>query len=147
MSPIASRMPRRHLREVRSHAHALVWHSACTRACIAEDHAAPPECFPNGEAALHNDICCLSVFLRSPVPPRLRGRPSHLGVTRLIMGEQRRNPVSPTVFIFGCVALGAVIVFAMVCAYKLGKYSGWREAIRTYAQYEKADITLAEGET
>jgi hypothetical protein len=43
--PITSRMPRRHLREVRSHTHALEWHSACSRACVAEDHAAPPECF------------------------------------------------------------------------------------------------------
>ena len=55
--------------------------------------------------------------------------------------------MSPTVFIFGCVALGAAVVFAMVCAYKLGKYSGWREALRTYAQYEKADMTLDAGET
>src|SRR5262245_49591646 len=43
---IASRMPRRHLREVRRHTHALQWHSACTIAWIAEDHAASPECFP-----------------------------------------------------------------------------------------------------
>jgi hypothetical protein len=43
---IASCMPRRHLREVRSHTHALEWHSACSSACVAEDHAAPPECFP-----------------------------------------------------------------------------------------------------
>jgi hypothetical protein len=55
--------------------------------------------------------------------------------------------VSPTVFIFGCVALGATFVFATVCAYKLGKYQGWREALRKFAQYEKVDITLDEGET
>jgi hypothetical protein len=32
------------------------------------------------KAALHRDICCLSVFHSSPVPPTLRGLPS------LIMG-------------------------------------------------------------
>jgi hypothetical protein len=49
--------------------------------------------------------------------------------------------------IFGCVALCAAFVFSNVCAYKLGKYQGWREVLRKYAQYEKADITLDEGET
>src|SRR5262249_32674862 len=44
--PIASWMSRRHLREVSSHAHTLEWHNACNRACVAEDHAASPECFP-----------------------------------------------------------------------------------------------------
>ena len=55
--------------------------------------------------------------------------------------------MSPMIFIFGCVTLGSAFVFAMVCAYKLGKYYGWREALRQYAQYEKADITLDAGET
>ena len=55
--------------------------------------------------------------------------------------------MSPTVFIFGCVALCAAVVFSNICAYKLGKYYGWREVLRKYAQYEKADITLDEGET
>jgi hypothetical protein len=51
------------------------------------------------------------------------------------------------IFIFGCVALGSALIFATICAYKLGKYQGWREALRQYAQYEKADMTLDEGET
>jgi hypothetical protein len=55
--------------------------------------------------------------------------------------------VNPTVCIFGCVALCSALVFATVCAYKLGKYQGWREALRRYAQYEKADVTLDDGET
>jgi hypothetical protein len=55
--------------------------------------------------------------------------------------------VSPTVFIFGCVALFSAFIFSHVCAYKLGKYYGWREVLRQYAQYEKADITLDGGET
>ena len=55
--------------------------------------------------------------------------------------------MSPTVFIFGCVTLCAAFVFATVCAYKFGKYQGWQEVLRQYAQYEKADITLAQGET
>ena len=55
--------------------------------------------------------------------------------------------MSPIVFIFACVALCAAFIFSNVCAYKLGKYQGWREVLRTYAQYEKADISLDEGET
>jgi len=55
--------------------------------------------------------------------------------------------MNPTVFIFGCVALCAAFIFATVCAYKLGKYQGWKEVLRQYAQYEKTDITLDEGET
>jgi hypothetical protein len=61
--------------------------------------------------------------------------------------EIRRSPVSPTVFIFGCVALFAAFVFATLCAYKLGTYLGWQDALRQYAQYEKADMTFDEGET
>jgi hypothetical protein len=59
----------------------------------------------------------------------------------------RKSPVNPSIFIFGCVALCSAFVFAIVCAYKLGKYQGWREALRHYAQYEKADMTFDEGET
>jgi hypothetical protein len=55
--------------------------------------------------------------------------------------------MSPMVFIFGCVALCAALVFVTICAYKLGTYQGWREALRHYAQYEKADMTVDEGET
>jgi len=55
--------------------------------------------------------------------------------------------MSPMVFTFGCVALFAAFVFSAVCAYKLGKYQGWRDALRHYAQYEKADMTFEEGET
>jgi hypothetical protein len=51
------------------------------------------------------------------------------------------------VFIFGCVALCSALFFVTVCAYKLGKYQGWRDALRQYAQYEKADMTLDQGET
>ena len=55
--------------------------------------------------------------------------------------------MNPTVFIFGCVALCSAFIFAIVCAYKLGKYQGWQEALRQYAQYEKADMILDDGET
>jgi hypothetical protein len=55
--------------------------------------------------------------------------------------------VNLPVCIFSCVALFSALVFAIVCAYKLGKYQGWREVLRQYAQYEKADLTLDEGET
>jgi hypothetical protein len=55
--------------------------------------------------------------------------------------------VNPSIFIFGCIAVCSALIFVTVCAYKLGKYQGWREALRHYAQYEKADMTLDDGET
>jgi hypothetical protein len=51
------------------------------------------------------------------------------------------------VFIFGCVALGYAFIFAIICAYKLGKYQGWREALRQVTQHEKASLTLQDGDT
>jgi hypothetical protein len=51
------------------------------------------------------------------------------------------------VFIFGCVALGSAFIFAIICAYKLGKYQGWREALRQVTQHEKASLTLQDGDT
>ena len=55
--------------------------------------------------------------------------------------------MSPTVFIFGCIALGAAFVFSNVCAYKLGKYQGWREVLRKVTPYEKESMTLQDGDT
>lgn len=55
--------------------------------------------------------------------------------------------MSPTVFMFGCVALCAAFVFSTVCAYKLGKYQGWREVLRTITPHEKASMTLQDGDT
>jgi hypothetical protein len=55
--------------------------------------------------------------------------------------------MSPMIFIFGCVALFSALVFAIVCAYKLGKYQGWREALRQVTQHEKASLTLQDGDT
>ena len=55
--------------------------------------------------------------------------------------------MSPTVFIFGCVALCAAFVFSHICAYKLGKYQGWREVVRTFTPHEQASMTLQDGDT
>jgi hypothetical protein len=55
--------------------------------------------------------------------------------------------VSPLVFIVGCVALCAAFIFSMVCAYKFGKYQGWREVVRTFTPHEPASMTLHEGDT
>ena len=55
--------------------------------------------------------------------------------------------MSPMVFIFGCVALGAAVVFSNICVYKLGKYRGWREVLRTVTPHEKASMTLQDGDT
>ena len=52
-----------------------------------------------------------------------------------------------SVFIFSCFALLSVFIFSNVCAYKFGKYQGWIEVVRKYAQYEKEDMTLKAGET
>jgi hypothetical protein len=51
------------------------------------------------------------------------------------------------IFIFSCVALFSAFIFATLCAYKFGKYQGWREALRQYTEYEKADMILDDGET
>jgi len=42
--------------------------------------------------------------------------------------------MSPVVFIFGYVALFSAFVFVAVCAYTLGTYQGWRDALRQDAQ-------------
>ena len=55
--------------------------------------------------------------------------------------------MSPMVFIFGCVALCAAVVFSNICAYKLGKYQGWRALWRKVTPHAKDSITLQEGET
>ena len=55
--------------------------------------------------------------------------------------------MNSSVFIFSCFALLSVFIFSNVCAYKFGKYQGWMEIFRKYAQYEKEDITLKAGET
>ena len=55
--------------------------------------------------------------------------------------------MSPTVFMFGCVALCTAFVFSNICAYKLGKYQGWREVLRTFTPHEQASIALQDGDT
>jgi hypothetical protein len=55
--------------------------------------------------------------------------------------------VNPSIFIFGCVALGSALVFVTACAYKWGKYQGWKDALGKFAPYERADMTLDKGET
>ena len=48
---------------------------------------------------------------------------------------------------FGCIALCAAVVFSHICAYKLGKYQGWRALWRKVTPHAKDSITLQEGET
>jgi hypothetical protein len=55
--------------------------------------------------------------------------------------------VNPFIFIFGCIALCSALLFVTVCAYKLGTYQGWREALRQVTQHEKASLTLQDGDT
>jgi hypothetical protein len=70
-----------------------------------------------------------------------------MGMTNLIMREQRRDPVSPTVLMSDCVALCATFAFATVCAYKLGTYQGWRKGLRKITPHEKASLTFQDGDT
>src|SRR5215510_4518859 len=81
MPLIASRMPRRHLREVRSHTHALEWHSACYIACVAENHAASPECFPTEGGCFTYRHLLPFRLPQVPCSPQAQGTPlqaSHL---------------------------------------------------------------------
>ena len=55
--------------------------------------------------------------------------------------------MSPMVFMFGCVALVAAVLLSNLCAYKFGKYQGWRELLRKHAKYQKKHIAINEGET
>ena len=55
--------------------------------------------------------------------------------------------MNSSVFIFGCFALLSVFIFSNVCAYKFGKYQGWREAVRTSTLHDKESMTLQAGET
>ena len=55
--------------------------------------------------------------------------------------------MSPTVCIFGCVALVAVVLFSNLCAYKFGKYQGWLDAFRQDTPYGKEGMHLRDGET
>ena len=55
--------------------------------------------------------------------------------------------MSPTVFIFGCVALVAAVLFSNLCAYKFGKYQGWTELLRKHTKYQRTHIAINEGET
>ena len=55
--------------------------------------------------------------------------------------------MSPTVFIFGCVAFAAAFVFSTVYAYELGKYQGWRKGLRKITPHEKASLTFQDGDT
>ena len=55
--------------------------------------------------------------------------------------------MSPTVFLFGCVAFCAAVVFSHICASKCGKYQGWRALWRKVTPHAKDSITLQEGET
>jgi hypothetical protein len=51
------------------------------------------------------------------------------------------------VSLLGYVALVVGLLFSYVCAYRFGKYIGWIEVFEKYALYEKAGMTLKEGET
>jgi hypothetical protein len=51
------------------------------------------------------------------------------------------------VFIFGCVALVAAVLFSNLCAYQFGKYQGWTELLRKHPKYQKKHIAINAGET
>src|SRR5437016_9071524 len=98
-----------------THVNPLAWHSACNVASVAEDNAAPPERFPTEDSCFTYRYLLPFRLPQVPCSPQAQGTPrSQRGVTRLILREQRRHPVSPMVFILGCVALGAAVVFSNI---------------------------------
>ena len=55
--------------------------------------------------------------------------------------------MSPMVFMFGCGALVAAVLFSNLCAYQFGKYQGWTELLRKHTKYQRTHIAINEGET
>ena len=55
--------------------------------------------------------------------------------------------MSPMVFMFGCVALVAAVLFSNLRAYQFGKYQGWTELLRKHTKYQRTHIAINEGET
>jgi hypothetical protein len=54
---------------------------------------------------------------------------------------------TPTLFLWGCLALVAVVIFSHVSAYTFGTYQGWTAVLRKHAKYQKKHIAINEGET
>jgi hypothetical protein len=55
--------------------------------------------------------------------------------------------VHPLVFLVGCVAIGAAVVFCIIGVYKVRPYQGWLALVRHGTRHTHARITLHAGET
>jgi len=104
---------------------------------------------PPKEAALHRNICCLSVYLRSPVPPRLRGLLlSHFGSEA--HAERRRMRLATALLAFAYLAtLYLIIVLVMVHrgALKVSPFQGRRHGGHRATQGQERTFTLKDRQT
>src|SRR5215813_14066102 len=101
---------------------------------------------PSMEAASHTDICCLSICLRSPVPPRLRG--SLPSLSSLCGGyqserEERRIPVDTSVLL-----PAGIGVFYTLLILVASKCTAQRStAIQISPEIAEINFALQEGQT
>src|SRR5215471_5975996 len=101
---------------------------------------------PPREAASHTYICCLSVCLRSPVPPRLRGslpgRSSLGGGYHSERGE-RRMPVDTSVLLPA--GIGVFYTLLILVSWKLTALKS--TAVRIGSEIAEINFALQEGHT
>jgi len=98
------------------------------------------------QAASHTDICCLSICLRSPVPPRLRGSLpslSSLGGGYQSEREERRMPVDTSVLL-----PANIDVFSTLLILVASKCTAQRStAIQISPEIAEINFALQEGQT
>src|SRR5215510_185139 len=97
-------------------------------------------------AASHSDICCLSVCLRSPVPPRLRGllpsRSSLGGGYQSERGE-RRIPVDTSVLL----PAGIGVFYTLLILVSLKWTAQRSKAVPISSEVAEIPFALREGHT
>src|SRR5215831_7241753 len=101
---------------------------------------------PPREAASHSDICCLSVCLRSPVPPRLRGLLLHLtlpGSEYQSERGERRIPVDTSVLLPA--GIGVFYTLLILVSWKLTALKS--TAVRIGSEIVEIPFALQEGHT
>src|SRR5262245_49591647 len=100
---------------------------------------------PPREAASHTDICCLSVVLRSPVPPRLRGplQVSHHSAADIKVREERRMPVDTSVLL----PAGIGVFYTLLILVSLKWTAQKSKAIQISSEIAEINFALREGHT
>src|SRR5215470_3397207 len=105
---------------------------------------------PPREAASHTDICCLSICLRSPVPPRLRGSLPSLsslgGVYQSERGE-RRTPVDTNVLLPAGIGVFYTLLVLVSILVSLKLTAQKSKAIQVGSEIAEINFALQEGQT